>query len=44
MRALHIKSFGGIEKLEVGDVPKPVPGHGEVLVRIKTAALNHLDI
>lgn len=44
MRAVYIKSFGGIENLEVGDVAKPAPGPGEVLVKIKTAALNHLDI
>jgi NADPH:quinone reductase-like Zn-dependent oxidoreductase len=44
MRAVHIKSFGGIEKVEFGDLPRPTPGNGEVLVRIMAAALNHLDI
>jgi len=28
----------------VGDVPTPVPGHGQALVRVRTAALNHLDL
>ncbi len=44
MRAVFIRSFGGPEKLEVGDVPEPAPGRGEVLVGVKAAALNHLDI
>lgn len=28
----------------MGDVPTPVPGHGQALVRVRTAALNHLDL
>jgi NADPH:quinone reductase-like Zn-dependent oxidoreductase len=30
--------------MEVAEVPDPVPGPGQVLVRVKAAALNHLDI
>ena len=44
MQAVHITEFGGIEKIKVSDIPKPVPGPGQALVKIKAAALNHLDI
>jgi NADPH:quinone reductase-like Zn-dependent oxidoreductase len=44
MRAVYITEFGGPEKLTVGDLPVPTPGRGEALLRVKTAALNHLDI
>src|SRR6185295_13399623 len=30
--------------IKAGDLPKPEPGFGQALVRIKAAALNHLDI
>lgn len=44
MRALFIREYGGPEKIECGELPMPEPGPGEVLVRVKTAALNHLDL
>jgi NADPH:quinone reductase-like Zn-dependent oxidoreductase len=44
MRAMHIKDFGVVEKVQVGDLPKPAPGFGQALLKVKTAALNHLDI
>lgn len=44
MRAVCIKSFGGLENVTVQDIPAPVPGTGEALVRIRAAALNHLDL
>lgn len=44
MRAAFIRAFGGPEQIEVGDLPEPTPGPGEVAVRVRTAALNHLDI
>ena len=44
MRAMHIKEFGGVEKVLVGEVEKPKPGFGQALLKVKTAALNHLDI
>ena len=33
MRAQVIKSFGGPEVLEGADIPRPVAGPGQVLVR-----------
>jgi NADPH:quinone reductase-like Zn-dependent oxidoreductase len=44
MKALAFHEHGGIEKLKYQDVPDPKPGAGDVLVRVKAAALNHLDL
>jgi NADPH:quinone reductase-like Zn-dependent oxidoreductase len=44
MRAVRIHADGGPEVLVLEDVPDPVPGPGEVLVRLHASALNHLDI
>ena len=39
-KAVQFDSYGGIDVLEVRDVPKPVPGAGEVLVEVKAAGIN----
>jgi NADPH:quinone reductase-like Zn-dependent oxidoreductase len=44
MRAAVLKAFGGPENLEYTEVPDPVPGPGEVLLRVRACALNHLDL
>lgn len=44
MRALYFETHGGPEVLRVGEVPTPAPGHGEVLVRVEAASLNHHDV
>jgi putative PIG3 family NAD(P)H quinone oxidoreductase len=44
MRAVIITRPGGPEVLEIRDVPEPVPGPGEVLVRVRAAGLNRADI
>jgi NADPH:quinone reductase-like Zn-dependent oxidoreductase len=44
MKAIVIPRHGGPEVLELRDLPTPEPGIGEVRLRIKAAALNHLDI
>jgi len=44
MKAAVFHEFGGPEVLRVEDVPTPEPGQGEVLVRVRAAALNHLDL
>jgi len=43
MKALLLKSFGGPESFELCDVPKPVPGVGQVLVRVHATSINPLD-
>lgn len=44
MKAIRFHSFGGTEVLRYEDVPNPSVGPTEVLVQVKAAALNHLDI
>lgn len=44
MKAIVIRSHGGPEVLEPAELPDPQPGPGEVLVRVRACALNHLDI
>jgi NADPH:quinone reductase-like Zn-dependent oxidoreductase len=44
VRAVRIHEDGGPEVLVLEDVPDPEPGPGEVLVRVKASALNHLDV
>lgn len=43
MKALRLKSFGGPEAFELCDVPKPVPGAGQVLVQVQATSINPLD-
>ena len=40
MKAVRFSKYGGIDVLEVVDVPDPVPGNREVLVRVKAAGIN----
>jgi zinc-binding alcohol dehydrogenase/oxidoreductase len=44
MLAARIHEDGGPEVLVVEEVPDPVAGPGEVLVRLRAASLNHLDV
>lgn len=45
MKAVRLHNFGGIDQLVYEEsVPEPVPQHGEVKVRVRACALNHLDI
>jgi NADPH:quinone reductase-like Zn-dependent oxidoreductase len=39
-RAVRFDAYGPVEVLDVVDVPAPVPGPGEVLVRVKAAGIN----
>ena len=39
-KAVQFDSYGGIDVLQVRDVPRPVPGAGEVLVEVKAAGIN----
>ncbi len=44
MRALFFEAHGGVDNLRYGQRPRPEPGAGEVRVRLRSAALNHLDL
>jgi NADPH:quinone reductase-like Zn-dependent oxidoreductase len=43
MQAIQIQSFGGPEVLELHEIPRPVAGAGELLVRVHAAAINPVD-
>jgi len=44
MKAIRIHEDGGPEVLRYEDAPDPEPGHDEVLIRLRAASLNHLDV
>ena len=44
MRALVLKGHGEIDQVALAELPDPEPAAGEVRVRIRAAALNHLDL
>ncbi|KAI1753083.1 GroES-like protein [Xylaria castorea] len=44
MRAIVISTFGGPEVLSYRDVPKPVPGADEVLIRVHAFGVNHAEM
>jgi NADPH:quinone reductase-like Zn-dependent oxidoreductase len=44
VKAVRFHEFGGLDVLRVDEVDDPRPGPGEVLVRIRASALNHLDV
>ena len=43
MRAVIQDRYGSPDVLEIGDIDKPVPADGEVLVRVRAAAVNAYD-
>ena len=43
MQAAYIAETGGPEQIQVGELPKPKPGAGEVLVRVQAASVNPID-
>lgn len=40
MKAVRFDSYGGIEVLQVAEVPTPEPSRGEALVKVKAASIN----
>src|SRR5213595_1467804 len=44
VKAIRIHEDGGPEVLRYEDAPEPEPGPGEVVVRLRAASLNHLDL
>jgi NADPH:quinone reductase-like Zn-dependent oxidoreductase len=44
VKAIRIHEDGGPEVLRYEDAPDPEPGPGEVLVELRAASLNHLDL
>jgi NADPH:quinone reductase len=43
MRAVIVREFGGPEMLRVEELPDPVPGPGQLLVRVAAAGIQHVE-
>lgn len=44
MKAVRFYEHGGTDRLRYEDVPDPIAGPGEIVVRVKACALNYLDL
>ncbi|MGA2821501.1 MAG: zinc-binding dehydrogenase [Anaerolineales bacterium] len=44
MKAAFFRRHGGVEVLEYEEIRTPSPGPGQVLVQVRAAALNHMDL
>ena len=44
MRAVILTSFGGLEALELADLPEPTPGESEEVVSVRAVALGPWDL
>ena len=44
MRAVLVRDFGGIENASLGDMPKPEPKAGEVLLEVHAVSVNFVDL
>jgi len=43
MQAIRVHHFGGLDSLVAEDVPRPAPGDGELLLRVKAAGVGPWD-
>jgi NADPH:quinone reductase-like Zn-dependent oxidoreductase len=43
MKAVMLKDYGGIDQLELREVPDPKPGAGEAVVKIAATSINPID-
>jgi NADPH:quinone reductase-like Zn-dependent oxidoreductase len=44
MKAVVMKEYGGPDVMEYGDFSDPVPGPGEVLIKVAAASINPVDL
>jgi NADPH2:quinone reductase len=44
LKAIQLRETGGPEKLELTDLPEPQPADGEVVMRVRAAGINFLDV
>lgn len=43
MRALRIHQYGGPDRLQIDEVPVPLPGTGEIRIKVAAASINPID-
>jgi NADPH:quinone reductase-like Zn-dependent oxidoreductase len=43
MRAIQVHAYGDAAQLRLEEISQPVPGEGEVLVRVQASGVNALD-
>lgn len=43
MKAVILKEFGGVENLVQAEIPEPLIGDNELLVKVVAAAVNPVD-
>src|SRR5687768_12883419 len=43
MKAIRVHEFGGPEMLKLGEAPDPIPGPGQVVVRLLAVGVNPVD-
>jgi hypothetical protein len=44
MKAARVKAFGDVNQLEVVELPNPVPGQHDVIIKVKAFGLNYADL
>lgn len=44
MKAIRVHTPGGLEAMQLEEIPVPAPGEGQVLVRVQAAGVNFIDI
>ncbi len=44
MKAAIFREHGGIDKLEIADIPQPTAKASEVVLRVRAAAMSHLEL
>jgi NADPH2:quinone reductase len=44
MKAVRVKGFGGVDQLELVELPDPEPKPGEVRIRVYASGLNYADV
>ncbi|HZV81435.1 MAG TPA: NAD(P)H-quinone oxidoreductase, partial [Geobacteraceae bacterium] len=44
MKAVLLDGFGGVEVMKVGEVAKPAPGDGQVLLKVHATTVNRPDL
>lgn len=44
MKAIYITEHGNLDVLTYGELPDPIPGDSDVLIRVRACALNRLDL